>query len=184
MKRLLTLGVALSLGMLSGAFALAQVKEIPGDRVTETGTVEAIDHKGRVLTLKDAKGEMVTVDVPAEVRRFDEVNVGDKVTVTYYDNVTVRLKKPGEKAVNAGEAAVTPGAGPKRAGTVAKQRTMTATVEAIDPNVPSITFKGPKGWKYSRRVLDKEVLKQVKVGDQVDFTWTEAVILQVDSPKK
>jgi len=28
------------------------------------------------------------------------------------------------------------------------------------------------------------VLKQVKVGDQVDFTWTEAVMIQVTAPKK
>jgi uncharacterized protein YraI len=89
--------------------------------------------------------------------------------------VTVRLKKPGEKAVNAGEAAVTPGSGAKPGATVAAERTMTATIEAIDLKVPSITFKGPKGWQYSRRILDKDVLKQVKVGDQVDFTWTEAV---------
>jgi plastocyanin len=27
------------------------------------------------------------------------------------------------------------------------------------------------------------VLKQVKVGDQVDFTWTEAVQITVESPK-
>ncbi len=57
-------------------------------------------------------------------------------------------------------------------------------VEAIDPKVPSITFQGPQGWKYSRRILDKNVLKQVKVGDQVDFTWTEAVMIEVAAPKK
>jgi hypothetical protein len=55
--------------------------------------------------------------------------------------VTVRLKKPVEKAVNAGEAAVTPGSGAKPGATVAAQRTMTATIEAIDLKVPSITFK-------------------------------------------
>ncbi len=80
-------------------------------------------------------------------------------------------------------AAVTPGTGAKPGATVATQRSMTAVIDAIDPNVPSISFKGPQGWKYSRRVLDKNVLKQVKVGDQVDFTWTEAVIVQVTSPK-
>jgi hypothetical protein len=72
----------------------------------------------------------------------------------------------------------------KPGGTVATQRTMTAVVEAIDPKVPSITFKGPQGWKYSRRVVDKNVLKQVKVGDKVDFTWTEAVMIEVTTPKK
>ena len=90
------MSIALALGLFAGAVALAQVKQIPGERVTGTGTVEAIDHKGRVLTLKNKDGEFVTVDVPATVERFDSVKVGDTVTATYYDNVTVRLKKPGE----------------------------------------------------------------------------------------
>ncbi len=185
MKRLSAVSALAVLALALAAAAPAQVKEIPGDTVTASGTVEAIDHANRVLTLKsDADGEFVTLDVPADARRFDEIKVGDKVTARYYDNVTVRLKKPGEKAVNAGEAAVTPGTGATPGATVAAQRTMTATVEAIDPKVPSITFKGPKGWKYSRRVLDKNALKLVKVGDQVDFTWTEAVTLEVSTPKK
>jgi Cu/Ag efflux protein CusF len=176
------LWVVLALALAAGA--PAQIKEVPGETVTASGTVEAIDHTSRVLTLKDEDGEFVTIDIPAGARRFDEIKVGDKVTARYYDNVTVRLKKPGEAAVNAGEAAVTPGSGAKPGATVAAQRTMTAVVEAIDPKVPSITFKGPKGWKYSRRVADKDVLKQVKVGDQVDFTWTEAVTIEVTSPKR
>jgi hypothetical protein len=67
--------------------------------------------------------------------------------------------------------------------TLGAQRTMTASVDAIDSKVPSISFTGPNGWKYSRRVLDKNVLKQVKVGDQVDFTWTEAVQIAIETPK-
>jgi hypothetical protein len=146
--------------------------------------VEAIDHKERVITLKQTSGEFVTIDVPGDVQRFDAIKVGDKVTATYYDNVTVRLKAPGEAATNKLTGAVTPTEGAKPGGTVGAQRTMTATVEAIDPKVPSISFKGPNGWKYSRRIADKNVLKQVKVGDQVDFTWTEAVQITVEGPGK
>jgi hypothetical protein len=185
MKRSIAAFPWVVLAVALAADAPAQVKEVPGDTVTVSGTVEAIDHTNRVLTLKsDEDGEFVTVDVPAGARRFDEIKVGDKVTARYYDNVTVRLKKLGEAAVNTREAAVTPGGGVKPGATLATQRTMTAVIEAIDPKVPSITFKGPKGWKYSRRVLDKNVLKQVKVGDQVDFTWTEAVTIEVTAPKK
>jgi hypothetical protein len=176
---------SLVLAAALAAPAAAQVKEIPGETVTVSGTVEAIDHANRVLTLKDAEdGELVTIDVPAGAKRFDEIKVGDTVTARYYDNVTVRLKAPGEAAVNKREAAVTPGTGAKPGATIASQRTMTAVVEAIDAKVPSITFKGPKGWKYSRRIQDKNVLKQVKVGDQVDFTWTEAVMIEIVAPKK
>ena len=172
------------MGLVASVGAFAQIKEIPGDRVTKAGTVEAIDHNARVLTLRDDAGKLVTVDVPKSAERFDSVKVGDKVTATYYDNVTVRLKKPGEAPVNSLDAAVTPGAGDKPAGTIAAQRTMTAKIEAIDKAVPSITFTGPNGWKYSRKVQDKQALEQVKVGDQVDFTWTEAVQLSVEPPKK
>ena len=185
MKRTIAAFAWVVLAMALAAGAPAQVKEVPGDTVTVSGTVEAIDHTSRVLTLKsDQDGEFTTVDVPAGARRFDEIKVGDKVTARYYDNVTVRLKSPGEAPVNKVESAVTPGGGAKPGATVAAQHTMTAVVEAIDPKVPSITFKGPKGWKYSRRILDKNVLKQVKVGDQVDFTWTEAVMIEVTAPRK
>jgi hypothetical protein len=184
MKRFVTTGSLVALGILWGAGARAQIKEIPGERVTQTGTVEAIDHQQRVLTLKKPTGEFVTVDVPAEAQRFDAIKVGDKVTATYYDNVVVRLKAPGEASTDKLTGALTPSEGAKPGATVGAQRTMTATVEAIDPKVPSISFKGPNGWKYSRRITDKNVLKQVKVGDQVDFTWTEAIQITVEGPGK
>ena len=105
------------------------------------------------------------------------------MTATYYDNVTVRLKQPGEAPVNKLSGAVTPNQGANPGATLGAQRTMTATVDAIDSKVPSISFTGPNGWKYSRRVVDKNALKQVKVGDQVDFTWTEAVQIAIETPK-
>ncbi len=172
----------LALALASGA--AAQVKEIPGDTMTVSGTVEAIDHTSRALTFKNEAGELVTIDVSPEVKRFSEIKVGDKITARYYDNVTVRLKKPDEASVNTGSAAATAGKGSKPGATVGTQRTMTAVIDAIDPAVPSISFKGPQGWKYSRRVLDKNVLTKVKVGDRVDFTWTEAMIVAVSTPKK
>jgi Cu/Ag efflux protein CusF len=182
MKRSLAAFPLVVLGLAS--VATAQVKVIPGETVTLSGTVEAIDHTSRALTLKTESGEVVALDVAAEAKRFPEIKVGDKITARYYDNVTVRLKKPDEPSVDTATAAATPGKGAKPGATVATQRSMTAVVEAIDPSVPSISFKGPQGWKYSRKVKDKEVLKQVKVGDRVDFIWTEAMVVDVKTPKK
>jgi Cu/Ag efflux protein CusF len=71
----------------------------------------------------------------------------------------------------------------RAAGTVAHQRTITATITQIDMKVPSITFTGPNNWKYSTRVEDKAALAKVKVGDKVDITWTEAMILSLDEGK-
>jgi hypothetical protein len=61
---------------------------------------------------------------------------------------------------------------------------MTATIEALDPSVPSVTFSGPGGWKYTRRIRDAEIVEQVKagkikVGDRVDVTWYLAADITV-----
>ena len=65
-------------------------------------------------------------------------------------------------------------------GTAALTRTMTASVSAIDKTASSITFVGPSGWKYSRRVVDPQVFDQVKVGDKVDITWNTDVTITVE----
>jgi len=56
---------------------------------------------------------------------------------------------------------------------------MTATITGIDKSASSITFTGPNGWKYSRRVVDPTVLDKVKVGDLVDITWDTNVTVAV-----
>ena len=61
--------------------------------------------------------------------------------------------------------------------------TITATITAIDPVAPSITFTGPRGLKYSSKVQDTEALAKVKVGDKVDIVWTEAVLVSVERGK-
>ena len=52
----------------------------------------------------------------------------------------------------------------------------------MNPAIPSITFTGPNNWKYSSKVADKQALATVKVGDKVDITWTEAVLISVQAP--
>jgi len=110
------------------------------------------------------------------------VKVGDKLTVKYYDNMVLRLKLPGEKDVDTAAEGVTRTEGAV-GGTASHQRTITAAITAIDPAVPSITFTGPRGWTYSSRVQDKKALAKVKVGDKVDITWTEALVLSLDEAK-
>jgi Cu/Ag efflux protein CusF len=178
---LLTPCVALTL--MTPAPAAAQTKTIQGEMTTVTGTVEAIDAARRVLTIKDNKGEYDDIDVPDDVKGFSTVKVGDKLTLRYYDNVVLRLKLPGEADVNTGTAAVTPATGTSGAGTAATQRTITATITAIDPSVPSITVKGPNNWVYSSRVQDKKALSKVKVGDKLDITWTNALLVSLQPHK-
>ena len=157
----------------------AQVKQLPTHTVTLSGSVETIDHGTRVLGIKTADGTFETLEVPQSAKRFDELKIGDKVSVTYNNNVSVRMKPPGEAAVDTGSATKTGGEGARPGGEIAVQRTMTATINAIDKNTSAITFVGPNGWKYSRHVVDPTVFDKVKVGDKVDITWNTDLTLSV-----
>ena len=163
--------------------AMAQSKTITSEMRVETGTVEAIEASSRTVTLKKADGTFVTTVAGPDVKRFEEIKIGDKVTARYYDNVVVRVKQPGEADMDlstrgtSGSDQVLPG------GTRAKQRTISATITAIDPNTPSITFTGSNGWKYTSKVQDTQALAKAKVGEKVDIIWTEAVLVSVERGK-
>jgi len=158
----------------------AQVKELPKQTVTVSGTVETIDKTRRAVNIRTADGKFVALDVPAGAKRFDELKVGDKVKATYNNNVMVRLKPPGEAAVDMANTSSTMGKEAQPGGTAAMLRTMTATVSEIDKGASSMTFVGPNNWKYSRRIVDPNVFNQVKVGDKVDITWSTDVTFAVE----
>jgi hypothetical protein len=163
---------------------MAQSKTLTGDTKVITASIESIERSTRAVTLEQDNGQYVTITVPAEVAKFDAMKVGDKITAKYYDNIVVRVKAPGEKGTDTDAAYLTGTTGARPGGTAATQRTITATITQLDPKIPSITFTGPNGWKYSSRVKDKEAIKKVKVGDRVDITWTEAVLISVEPPAK
>ena len=175
-----------ALVLSAAADAGAQVKIVPGEQSTMTATVEAVDESARKITLKTAKGEMRTISVPPEATRLSEVKPGDTVTATFYDNLILRVKQPGEPDVDTRQLdVVSPGGGTRPGGTSASQQTITATIDAIDMNEPAISFKGARDFKYRTRVQDKAALQKVKVGDRVDITWTEATLVKVTpSPAK
>ena len=168
-------GLVLALSLPSWA----QTKQLPTHTVTLSGTVETIDHDKRILNIKTANGKFETLEVPQSAKRFDELKIGDKVSVTYNNNVSVRLKPAGEPAVDTGSATQTGGQGERPGGTIAVQRTMTATINSIDKSTSAITFVGPNGFKYSRHVVDPTVFDKVKVGDQVDITWDTDLTMSV-----
>ena len=183
MKMFSTMALAASVTLCAAGTAGAQSKTLEGESITKTFTVEAIEQSTRTMTVKDEKGIYETLQAPSGLTRFSELKVGDKITARYYENVVVRLKKPGEPAVDVDSAALTRTT-EKVGGTAATQRTMTVTVTALDPKTSSVTVRGPNGYVYSRRATDKKAFAQLKVGDQLDMTWTDALLLSVDPPKK
>ena len=152
--------------------------------VSATATIQAIDATGRMITLKDESGAEDTYSVGPEVKRFNELKVGDTVKMTYYESVVLVVRKPGEAPVaTAGEPAITRGTGALPGATMAAQDKTTVTVKAIDPAVPSVTVTTEDGRTVTRKIEDKKILDGIKVGDHVDITYTRALLTSVERAK-
>jgi hypothetical protein len=124
---------------------------------------------------------MDTVYAGPEVKRFDELKVGDKVTFRYYESLVYQIRKPGDPTPPrpAGEAGIVRSQGAKPGATISEQMTATVKVMAIDATVPSVTVQSEDGRTMSFKVDDKKNLKGVSVGDKVEITYTSAVMITV-----
>jgi hypothetical protein len=103
MKRLVVGIIAAAVLVSMARTAMAQSKTVTSEMRVETGTVEAIDAQNRTVTLKKLDGSFVTIAAGPDIKRFAEVKIGDKVTARYYENLVVRVKRPGESEVASGE---------------------------------------------------------------------------------
>jgi hypothetical protein len=180
-------GILMSAATLSAATrAAAQVREAES-QITVQGAVTAVDHKARTVTIKLQGDSVVTLDVPANATRFEQVKVGDAISATYFDHVTVRLKKPGDAAVDTIIEPVTATPGSLPGATKARQRMTTVTITGWDAANKVLSFKGPNGYPYTRKLLDStdaKIVAGLKAGDRVDVLRTEAVTVTVVPPKK
>ena len=180
MKRLVVGIIAAAVLVSMARPAMAQAKTVTSEMRTETGIVEAVDVPTRTVTIKKADGSYLTTVAGPDVQRLAEVKVGEKITARYYENLVIRVKQPGESEVDSQVKGTTGSGQELPGGTRARQRTITATITAIDPATPSVTFTGVNGWKYTSKVQDPSVLAKVKVGDKVDFVWTEALLVSLE----
>jgi hypothetical protein len=176
------LGIAFSALLAFTSIASAQKPVSAAEAVSATFTITAIDHAGRIVTLQDKDGGMQDVYCGPDVRRFDSLKVGDKVTFRYYESMVTAISQPGTAPKPPVSQGVTRSAGEKPGGTVSQQMTATVTIAAIDQKVPSVTVTGPRGNKMSFKV-DKKNLEGYKVGDKVDITYTQALAVSVDAAK-
>jgi Cu/Ag efflux protein CusF len=171
--------------VLAVAGTLAQAPITKEQSVSGTATIQAIDKTARTITLRDEAGGQETYTVGPQVKRFDEFNVGDKVKITYYESVVLQVRKPGDttKPARTTDVAGGTGSGQLPAAMIAVQDKATVTVKAIDPAVPSVTVTTPDGLTVTRRVENKKNIEGLKVGDQIDITFTRALLTNLERGK-
>ena len=184
----------LAVSALLGALALPAVAQTSGATMqTSPGkatlrhehqivaTVEEVDAAKGHVTLKGPKGNLVPLTVGPEVRNLAQVKVGDKVRVRYAEALSLTLKKDGKElrtAKEASEAMRTP-AGARPGAAVGEQVTVIADVIAINAKTHEVTLRGPNR-TVDLYVEDPKQLKLIKVGDQVEAVYTQAVAITVE----
>jgi Cu/Ag efflux protein CusF len=167
---------------VSGAAATAPGKAGAVAVVTATATVEAVDPATRTVTLKNDKGETRTVVASEEVRNFDQIKVGDKVSLKYAEALTLELKKDGKAVVGRKDTESLKRAAPgeKPGGIAKRETTIVADVVGVDAAKKTVTLKGPKGRVVDLNVEDPEQLKLIKKGDKVEAVYTEALAISME----
>jgi hypothetical protein len=145
-----------------------------------TATIQAIDSTKRTVTLRDEMGNEDEFAVSQDMQRFNELKVGQKVDITYYESLVLQVLKPGEQGLGTTEAAgLSRAKGGLPAATLGSQDTRTVTITSVDPSVPSVTVTTSDGRSVTRKIEDKSLLDRVKPGDKVDITFTRAMITSV-----
>jgi len=184
-------GIALLAGLFvlsiaAGGWAAEPPSWATTSLIEKTATVEAIDQSSRMVTLKGPEGNSVTFKASAEVRNLPQVKVGDTVKFAYYESLAVRVLGKGEAFPTAGESATAARAkaGEKPAGVVGTETTVNATITAIDKKAKTATLKGEDGKSVTVKPLRPEKLDEVKVGDRLVITYTEAVAVKVEKAEK
>ena len=172
------------------ASAGAIVAKAPGTAAgaqvaTVSAKVVAIDKDKRLVTLQGPLGNQFRVVAGKEVRNFDQIKVGDELVVTHFEALTLELKKGGdgirERVESQGSARTPVGAKPGMA--EVNRVSVVANVVAVNTRAQTVTLRGVEH-TVDLRVPDKNQLKLIKVGDQVQATYTEAVAVSMEPARR
>ena len=158
------------------AFALhgrSVAAEEPG--IAKTFTIQAVDAQKRLLTLTDSGGGVETIAVGPAVQKFNELKVGDKVAVRYFEPMLASVR-PADQPAPAPDPAA---AGEKPAGP-SLDVNASVTVTAVDVKAPSLTVQTDDGQTLKFQGGDKKIVEALKAGDKLAISYMRAVAFKID----
>jgi hypothetical protein len=159
---------------------------------TVVGVVETVDPDSRELLLRGdggaQSGALLSMVASPRVQRLAEIRPGDRVTVTYYQalaaqvvNVFSPQSQPFQgTTVERNEMAERPG------GLVTRVRRGRVVITAVDRSTNTVSFVGPNNVVRTVTAKNPEVqslIRSLRVGDQVDIVYEEALAISVDPMK-
>jgi hypothetical protein len=167
------------------SFAWAQQ---PGGAYTSTvtrtrATVTAINTERREVTIKGDQGPL-TVQVSPDVKNFENLKVGDRVNIAYYQGTAAQIVKGGKKvtdpAVSTFRSGTAPGMRPS--GVVGASATVTVKIEDVHLPTNTVAFTMSDGTTHIVQVKSPEMqnfIRDLKRGDTVQVTFTDSLAVEV-----
>ena len=149
------------------------------ESVAVSGTVERVERSTRTLTVRTGSNTTQMITVAPEVKLFDELRTGDRITVRLIESVIVGMR-PGQSRARR---SIPPR--PRRPRSVGSERSIqqvkaAVTIERVDRTRNVIVYKTADNQHVTRAVVDPRLLDGVKAGDVLEITYTRerAVDLQ------
>lgn len=181
--------VLIAIALNTNAFGQEDVRP-PKEKwslVDMRGTVTEISKETRDITLLGPQGNLVTITASDAVKRFDEIAVDDVIEFQFWTYMKAEFRDPTPEEIAEPiqmlvEAGVAPeGMDPEAAvGAIVKA---IVTIEVLNRPYMLVTIKGPQGNFMTLQMEDKELIKELHIGQVVIFTYAEAIVVSLDKVK-
>lgn len=155
-----------------------------GDEIIVTAKVVEIDRESRTILIEGPDGDRVPIQAPDPAPNFDRIKLGDDVTIRYNEAVALAIRpaKDAEPGITGLSAVSTAPPGATPGGVIFETLERTAIVRAVDPEQRTVTLDVPAGYLVKLDVDDSIDLTNVRVGEKVSVTHTQAIALQITPP--
>lgn len=193
MKKYLFLSLVAASLAFSPVVSQAKTSQPEAQAVVDSNIVDIttkvvdVNYDTRVLTVEGPEGN-VDIKVSAQVKNLKEIKKGDLVKLKYNESIALMLKKKTKKEGTSSTVTDTTtiqNTNKKPEYSERQVINLVATITNIDEKKSSVTLKGPQGKSVKVAVADKKNLEGVKVGDQVDISYSESLAVDVQkAPKK
>ena len=148
------------------------------------GTVTAINKETREVTLMGPKGDLVTIKASDAVKRFDQISVGDIINFEYWEHIIAEFREPTAEEIAQPYMVVDRGGitpeGVDPGAVIGQLVKAVVTIEVLNrPNMLA-TVKGPRGNYLTIEMEDKELIKELHIGQVVILSYSEAIAVSLE----
>jgi hypothetical protein len=156
------------------------------DTIEVSATVQKVDVLNRLLSFKTESGEIATVAVGPEVENLVQVREGDRLVVRYRQAIGATIATTAGQSVTVDVEADKAKLGERPRASASTTTNVPVTIASVDTKTNLVSFYGADGLVRAITVQTpqaKEFIKQLKPGDNVIVSYTEAAAVSIEPAK-